>query len=289
MKALIVLLAALVAVPAAAQVAVPDNRAYILTPPASSKPRINGPSVFGVRPGSPLLYHVPVTGDRPITYAAKGLPDGVTLDAATGQLSGAVGRAGTYDVTLIARNARGTTKKAFRLKVGDEIALTPPMGWNSYNVWSDQVDQNKMLAAANALVSSGLIEHGWTYVNMDDGWQGTRGGGDHAMQANPDKFPDMEAMIDRIHGMGLKVGIYSSPWVQTYANRLGGSAENPEGARQDWPAGAQHNKHQFPFEVGHYHFTLADARQYAGWGIDYLKYDWGPVDYDNAKEMFDAL
>jgi alpha-galactosidase len=288
MKALLLLLTAL-AGPAAAQVAVPDNRAYILTPPASPKPRINGPSVFGVRPGSPLLYHVPVTGDRPMAYAAKGLPDGVTLDAKTGQITGSVAEAGTYEITLTAKNARGKAKKAFRLKVGDEIALTPPMGWNSYNVWSDQVDQDKALAAAKAMVSSGLIEHGWTYINMDDGWQGTRGGPLNALQPNAERFPDFKGMVDQIHGMGLKVGLYSSPWVETYANRLGDSAENPQGARQDWPAKVPHNKKQFPYAIGHFRFFKNDAQQFAEWGVDYLKYDWGPVEYPEAKDMSDAL
>jgi alpha-galactosidase len=163
------------------------------------------------------------------------------------------------------------------------------MGWNSYNVWGTRIDQPLALAAAHGLVDSGLIEHGYSYVNLDDGWQGLRGGPLDALQPDLQRFPNFQLMIDQSHAMGLKVGIYSSPWVQTYANRLGGSAENPQGARQDWPAGAVHNKHQFPFEVGHYHFTTADAHQYAQWGIDYLKYDWGPVDYDNAKEMYDAL
>lgn len=289
MKALLCLLAALAAAPAAAEVVIPDNSARILTPPTSPKPRINGPSVFGVRPGNPLLYHVPVTGDRPMAYAAKGLPDGVMLDAKTGQLTGSVDKAGTYEITLSAKNAHGKATKAFRLKVGDEIALTPPMGWNAYNVWSDQVDQDKALAAAKALVSSGLIEHGWTYVNMDDGWQGTRGGPLNALQPNAGRFPDFKGMVEQIHAMGLKVGLYSSPWVQTYADRLGDSAENPQGARQDWPAKVPHNKKQFPYAIGHFRFFKNDAQQFAEWGIDYLKYDWGPVEYPEAKDMFDAL
>lgn len=287
--ACLILLAALAAGSASAEVTIPDNRAYILTPPAPATPRINGPSVFGVRPDSPLLYHVPVTGERPIAYAAKGLPAGVTLDAKTGQLTGTVAKAGTYAVTLTARNARGKAQKAFTLKVGDEIALTPPMGWNSYNVWSDQVDQDKLLAAANAMVSSGLIEHGWTYINMDDGWQGTRGGPNKALQPNAQRFPDFPGTIAKIHSMGLKVGLYSSPWVQTYANRLGDSAENPQGARQDWPDKAPHNKKQFPYAIGHFRFFQNDAKQFADWGIDYLKYDWGPVEYPETKDMFDAL
>ena len=122
-----------------------------------------------------------------------------------------------------------------------------------------------------------------------DGWQGVRGGDLKALQPDARRFPDMKGMIDQIHGMGLKAGIYSSPWVITYANRLGGSAENPEGAAQRWPPGASHNKRQLPYAIGKYHFTQNDAKQFAVFGIDYLKYDWGPVEYPETKEMYDAL
>jgi alpha-galactosidase len=75
---------------------------------------------------------------------------------------------------------------------------------------------------------SGLIHHGWTYINIDDAWQGKRGGPFNAIQGN-DKFPDLKGLCDEIHKMGLKIGIYSTPWVTSYAQRIGGSAENPEG------------------------------------------------------------
>ena len=261
----------------------------ILTPPALETPRINGAAVFGVRPGHALLFHVPVTGVRPIAYSAGGLPAGVTLDPATGNLGGSAPAAGEYNITLRASNAKGQAERAFRLVVGDTIGLTPPMGWNSYNVWSDQISQDRELDAARAMVSSGLIEHGWTYINMDDGWQGARDAQTHAMQPDANKFSDMKVMVDQIHGMGLKAGIYSSPWVLTYAGRLGGSAENPDGVPQQWPPKVPKNARRLPFAIAKYHFTENDAKQYAEWGFDYLKYDWGPVEYPETKEMFDAL
>jgi alpha-galactosidase len=128
--------------------AVPDVSAAILTPPTPALPRINGPSIFGVRPGHPILNHVPVTGGRPIAYSASGLPAGAALDPTTGQLSGSVETAGSYTITLHVSNAKGSADRAFRLMVGDGIGLTPPMGWNSYNVWSDQITQERVLAAA---------------------------------------------------------------------------------------------------------------------------------------------
>ncbi len=100
----------------------------ILTPPAPPTPRVNGPAVFGVRPGAPFLYNIPATGERPMTFAVDDLPAGLSLDPSTGHLAGTLSQAGEYTVTLRASNALGTDAKAFRIVVGDRIALTPPMG-----------------------------------------------------------------------------------------------------------------------------------------------------------------
>ena len=260
----------------------PDYTARILTPPAPDKPRINGPSVYGQRPGSPFLYTVPATGARPLTFAAKGLPDGLMLDPQTGIITGAVATAGEYNVTLTARNAQGVHSKKLKILIGEKIALTPPLGWNSWNSWAGRVDQDKVLRSARVLVSSGLINHGWSYVNIDDTWQGERTGTDHALVANS-KFPDMKALCDQLHGMGLKAGIYSTPWITSYASYPGGSSENAEGAWTRAQANDQYHR------IGPNHFAGADAKQWAAWGFDYLKYDWNPNDVDSTSEMNLAL
>ncbi len=252
-----------------------------LTPPAPAQPRINGPGVFGVRPGSPFLYAIPATGDRPMTFAADGLPAGLQIDPATGQITGVVPTAGTYAVVLHARNGRGAADRKFRIVAGDEIALTPPMGWNSWNCWAANVDQDKVLRSARALAASGLAQHGWTYVNIDDTWQGKRLGEGHALQAN-EKFPDMKGLCDALHGLGLKAGIYSTPWTSSYAHFPGGSAENPQGYWSPVVGKAA-------FSLGKYSFAGPDARQWGAWGFDYLKYDWNPNRLPETKEMADAL
>ena len=171
----------------------PDYRAYILTPPAPAEPRINGPKVYGARPGADFLFRIPATGERPMTFEAKGLPRGLKLDPATGIISGRIRPAGArgrdrsagargrdrsagahgkdreYRVTLIARNARGEARRELRIVVGGQIALTPPMGWNSWNLWGNTVSQEKVEAAARAMVESGLADYGWSYINIDDG------------------------------------------------------------------------------------------------------------------------
>ncbi len=261
----------------------PDNTAAILTPAPAATPRINGPSVFGVRPGSPFLYTIPATGERPMQFAVEHLPAGLALDAASGRITGALAQAGTFEVTLQARNARGTAQKKFRIVVGDSIALTPAMGWNSWNCWADAVDQEKVLRSARALVSSGLVNHGWTYVNIDDTWQGQRTGKDGALQSNA-KFPDMKALCGDIHALGLKAGIYSTPWVTSYASFAGGSAESADGAWSKDVSGGEKGHHH-----GKFSFTSADANQWAAWGFDYLKYDWFPNDVPHTAEMSAAL
>ena len=228
---------------------------YILTPPEAATPRINGPNVFGVRPGSPFLYTIPATGERPIKFSVKGLPSGLKLDRKTGQITGSLKAKGEYVVTLGAKNSRGQDAKQFRIVCGDLIALTPQMGWNSWNCFAHAVSADRVKRAADAMVKSGLINHGWTYVNIDDFWENHRDSKDPTLhgefrdaQGNivPNvRFPDMTGLASYVHGLGLKIGLYSSPGPWT----CGGCAAS-------W----QHEQQ--------------DAQTYAKWGFDYLKYDW---------------
>ena len=228
---------------------------YILTPAAPATPRINGANVFGVRPGSPFLFMIPATGDRPMTFSAKHLPRGLKLDEKSGRITGALKTKGEFTVTLRAKNSLGTAEKKLRIVCGDQIALTPPMGWNSWNCFADEVSADRVKRAADALVKSGLINHGWTYINIDDYWQNHRDSKDPTLQGKfrdeagkivpNSRFQDMKGLADYIHNLGLKAGLYSSPGPWT----CGGCAAS-------W----QHEEQ--------------DAQTYAAWGFDYLKYDW---------------
>ena len=122
------------------------------------------------------------------------------------------------------------------------LVARPPMGWNSWNHFHGKVDDATIRAQAEAMVSSGMRDAGYTYINIDDTWEGTRDANGN-IQSNS-KFPDMKALADFVHSKGLKLGIYSSPGPKTCAK----------------------------FE-GSYGHELQDARTYAAWGIDYLKYD----------------
>ena len=123
------------------------------------------------------------------------------------------------------------------------LAKTPPMGWNSWNKFAGKVDDAGVRAAADAMVASGMKDAGYQYVNIDDTWELDRDAQGN-MRTNK-KFPDMKALADYVHSKGLKIGIYSSPGPNTCAGYEG--------------------------SYGH---ELQDARTYAAWGIDYLKYDW---------------
>ncbi len=256
---------------------------YILTPPEAHTPRINGPSVYGQRPGNPFLYAVPATGDRPLMFSADGLPPGLKLNRDTGQISGVAGQAGEYTVKLSVENALGKATRNLKIVIGDKIALTPAMGWNSWNSWAGNVNQARVLRAAKALVEKGLANHGWTYVNIDDTWQGERNGPNRALLAN-EKFPDMKGLVEQLHVLGLKAGIYSTPWITSYANYPGGSSDSEDGA---WEKAAMGNSQFHKF--GAVSFEEADAGQWAAWGFDYLKYDWNPNDVPHVESMNKAL
>lgn len=237
-----------------------------ITPSGPETPRITGARVFGVCRGSPFLFTVTASGRKPMTYAAKNLPDGLKLDPQTGLITGSLKTQGEHRVLLTARNELGSVERELKLVVGDKISLAPAMGWNSWCVWLKKVDRQKVEKAAELLVSTGLKDHGYLYVNIDDGWQGTRGGKENALQAN-EKFPDMKGMCDKIHQLGLKAGIYHTPWMTSYGRYPGGTSAHPDGK---WTL-EQDGK---SFSVGPHSLLNQDARQFAEWGIDFCKWDW---------------
>ena len=292
-------LSAAAQLPGEDSIVVPDYSAYILAPKAPDTPRINGPKIYGARPRADFLYRIPTTGVRPIRFEAKGLPAGLKLDAAKGIITGKARKKGEYKVKLTAINALGSDTRELRIVIGDRIALTPPLGWNSWNCWGNSVSQEKVLQSGRAMDESGLADYGWCYINIDDGWQGLRGGKFNGIQPNK-KFPDMKALGDSLHARGLKFGIYSGPWVSTYASHIGSSCDNEEGTYWWVEQGmvddvfkadrSKVNKEDLRY-FGKYSFALNDARQWADWGVDYLKYDWNVNDVwwlRNMREAIDA-
>jgi alpha-galactosidase len=124
-----------------------------------------------------------------------------------------------------------------------KIAATPAMGWNSWNHFAKRVSDKDVRAAADAIVASGMKDAGYIYVNIDDAWEADKRDAQGNIHANS-KFPDMKALADYVHSKGLKIGIYSGPGPRTCGGYLGS-----------------------------YQHEEQDAKTYAAWGIDYLKYD----------------
>lgn len=146
----------------------------------------------------------------------------------------------------------------------DGLAQTPPMGWNSWNHFGCNVNEKLIRETADAIVSRGLRDAGYIYVNIDDCWQGTRDK-DGFIQPDPVRFPSgMKALADYVHARGLKLGIYSDAGTKTCGGR----------------PGSQGHEYQ-------------DALQYARWGVDYLKYDWcntgTGADQRNAREAYRVM
>jgi len=245
---------------------------YILTPVPSKLPAINAPYIYGARPGNPLSFTIPVSGERPMKITAAHLPDGLSIDS-TGIITGKVRKMGSYKVNIQAENTYGKDTKELTIEIGEKISLTPPMGWNSWNVFGADVDDQKIRRMADAMVNLGLTHYGYSYINIDDGWQGIRGGTYNAIMPN-EKFPDMKALVDYVHSKGLKIGIYSSPWVQTYAGYIGGSADTREGR-------VINSSRRY----GAFSFVENDVKQWVEWGFDYVKYDWVTNDIAHTAEL----
>ncbi len=218
-----------------------------------------------------------------MAFSVNNLPKGLSFDAKIGIITGKVIQKGTYLTVLKAKNELGEATKILKIVIGDTIALTPPIGWNGWNSWARNIDQEKVIASADAMVKMGLSQHGWTYINIDDAWQGQRGGQFNAIQAN-EKFPKFKEMVDYVHGLGLKVGVYSTPMITSYAGYIGGSSDFENGKITD---SIKNNKRAFRY-VGKHRFEQNDAQQMAAWGIDYLKYDWR-IEVPSAKRMSEAL
>ncbi len=201
--------------PESVPVPIPPVAPPRLTVPAfDPHPAIHGPRIVGATPGRPFLFLVPATGQEPLTYAAKNLPVGLALNPKTGIITGTLPKAGTTLVMLTVRGPLGTATRGLYLIGGEhKLALTPPMGWNSWDAYTRDVDDKKVRASADALVATGLAAHGYGYVGIDDTWEAGRDA-QGRIQTN-DKFPDMKALCDYIHAKGLKFGIYSSPGPKT--------------------------------------------------------------------------
>jgi alpha-galactosidase len=213
--------------------------------PFDGAPRLNGARRVGIRPGTELIHAIAATGGRPLQIEVEGLPEGI--DLVDGVLRGvAPDLEGTHTLGVSLSNAHGSVETTIDLVVGRKLALTPPMGWNSWNVYGEDVSAEVILSTAEAMVASGMRDLGYQYVNIDDFWHAEERAADGTPLANPETFPEgIAALADSVHALGLRLGIYSDAGHSTCGGCFG----------------------------GHGHEEI-DARTYAEWGVDLLKYDY---------------
>lgn len=232
----------------------PEPR-YILTPSPLPAPRINGAKITGASSGKPFLFAIAASGERPMTFDAENLPTGLTLNRDNGIITGSCAQAGNYPVTITATNSRGVCRDMLEIVIGGGLALTPHMGWNSWYIYQTDVTQKLMEKSAQAMYEEGLVNFGYTFVNIDDGWEVKADSDDPVIGGpvrNPDgtirtnkNFPNMKGLADYIHKLGMKAGLYSSPGPTTCG-----------------------------YYTGSYKHEAQDVKTYADWGFDFLKYDW---------------
>lgn len=256
-----------------------------LLPHAAGAPKINATPVFGASPGKEFFYAVPVRGERPLRFRVSGrLPRGIVFSPETGWFQGRALEAGEFPVVLSAENALGRDEKPFRIVIGENrICLTPLLGWTSWNACTMNVTDELVRRNASALVEKGLAARGYSYINIDSCWQGARDPVTNAIQGNCN-FPDMKGLAAYIHSLGLKAGIYSTPMVHAW----GSTPDRLLPGSTGYPLDPRHF-HGYFGGCGMCGFEENDARQWAEWKFDYLKYDWPSCDEEHTRKISEAL
>ena len=250
--------------------------------PFEGQPRINIASVIGASKGKPVLIRIPITGQRPIECDVQGMPEGLYIKENI--ISGSVLENGEYEIILTAQNALGKDKKKIVLEIKENnVLVTPLLGYTTWNAFASGITQGDVEGIAKRLVELGISEYGYAYVNTDSGWQGEYGGEFDAIMPN-EKFSDMKGMTEKIHALGLKCGIYSTPMLTAW------------GCPQERVSipGCTQGEPDYRFSllnggIGVIHKERNNARQWEAWGFDYLKYDWAPTDTVNAELMRQEL
>lgn len=231
------------------------------------QPVFVGAKVVGCYPNTFFIHTIAAEGTQPITFSASNLPNSLKLDVSSGIISGIAPAKGVYKIEITATNPNGSARETIELNIGEKLALTPPMGWNSWNVFAQDVDEKLIMEIADAMVNSGMRDAGYQYINIDDFWHAEKREADGKPKADEKKFPNgIKYLADYIHSKGLKLGIYSCAAEYTCGKKFGS-----------------------------YGFEEIDAKTYAEWGVDLLKYDycyapWGRKDaVKRYTKMGDAL
>ena len=263
-----------------------------------AEPEFHGAQIVGVHPGTPLIFSLPVTGSRPMSFSARHLPAGLSLDPQTGILTGTLAKPGKFSLTVAAKNSAGKASEKITVVCGDTLALTPPMGWNSYDAFGDNVVESEALANAR-YVAEKMRPVGWDTVVVDYCWSDP-GAHDNNRNARanavlaadqfgrllpaPNRFPSaadgagFKPLADQIHALGLKFGIHVMRGIPRQSVR-----DNAPIAGSGFAAAQAANTNDkcvwCPDMFGVSSNAAGQAwydscaRLWASWGVDYIKVD----------------
>ncbi len=268
---------------------------------SAAKPQFNGAQVIGIRPGTPLIYSLAVSGERPLKFSASGLPAALVLDTDSGIITGTLQLAETFTFTATAKNSAGTASAKFKIVCGNTLALTPPMGWNSYDAFGDCVVESEVIS--NALwMKEHLQPFGWDTVVVDFRWYDSLADGKRVqdpagnvmdefgrLMPATNRFPSamndrgFKSLADQVHALGFKFGIHIMRGIPRRAVEqdlpIFGTSFRASAATYPVGDGAREckwNRDMFGVDAttgaGKAWYDSI-AKQYAAWGVDYIKCD----------------
>lgn len=258
----------------------------ISTTPAPAAPRILGAAVIGAIPGSPFLHTISATGQAPLKFEATGLPTGLTIDATTGTISGTTPPEASYPINVTVSNGSGSASRTLTLNAGSTLALTPPMGWNSYDSFIAAVKESDVVDAAKAMKTL-LQPYGWDTVVIDYLWYDPEKTTDNNGRWLPSKskYPNangpegFKSLAAQVHALGLKFGIHLMRGIP----RKTVTANSPV-ADSTYTASQAGNTGDTCSWDDHMYGVKAETdagkawydsiyKQYAAWGVDFVKVD----------------
>ena len=265
---------------------------------ARAMPQFNGAQVIGIRQNTPLIWALAVSGNRPMEFNAKGLPAGLGLDSQTGILTGTLAKRGEFFFTASAKNSAGKAAIKIKIVCGDALALTPPMGWNSYDAFGDNVVESEVLANARYIAEK-MQPAGWDTVVVDYCWSDP-GAHDNNRNARtnaplvadnfgrllpaPNRFPSavdgagFKPLADAVHALGLKYGIHIMRGIPRNSVRANLPIEGSDFTATD-AANTNDVCRWCPDMFGVNSNAAGQAwydscaRLWAGWSVDYIKVD----------------
>jgi hypothetical protein len=279
----------------------PLEQEIVAAAKSAAAPQFNGARVIGIRPGLPLIYSLAASGERPVVFSAKNLPVGLDLHVDTGIITGTLMKTGEYKIKVTAKNSAGRAETEIKIISGDSLALTPPLGWNSYDAFGDSVTEAETLANATWMQAH-LQPLGWDTIVVDFRWYDPQPTGDDsllnktrvgaALAADEfgrllpalNRFPSatnglgFKPLADQLHSMGLKFGIHVMRGIPRQAVLANTSILGGQFTAAD--AGDPNDKCPWcPDMFGARDNAAAQAwydscaQLWASWGVDYIKVD----------------